>query len=181
MLQFHYCTNGFSHGISHLGDGILLFPALLSLPTCEVRDVKGGEMLRIGRSMNIRVGVIVHQVYHVTADVDEIRDDSIVHYHVSAEGKWVVVDRRHRRGRSSTNVGENSFTRSVRADASKIGIMQRWLSIFVEGGVLCSNAIIVEFCRCRRVPCHSKTIDIEEAVASCDLVLCGDLVWIVGY
>ena len=130
--------------------------------------------------MNIRVGVIVHKINHVTADVDEVRDDSIVHYHVSAKGEWVIVDRRHRRGRSSTNVGEDSFTRSVRADASEIGIMQRWLSILVKGRVLCSNAIIVEFCRCRRIPCQSKSIDIEEAVASCDLMFCGDLVWIVG-
>ena len=130
--------------------------------------------------MNIRIHVIVHQINHVTADVDEVRDDSIVHYHVSAKGKWVVVDRRHRRGSSSTNVGEDSFARSVRADTSKVGIMQRRLSIFVEGRVLCSNAIIVKFCRCRRIPCHSETIDIEEAVASCNLMLRCDLVWIVG-
>ena len=44
MLQFHYRSNGFSHSISHLLNGILLFPALLSLPVCEVRDVKGGEV-----------------------------------------------------------------------------------------------------------------------------------------
>lgn len=44
-LQFHYRANGLLHGILHLLDCVLLFPALLSLPFCEVRDVECGKVL----------------------------------------------------------------------------------------------------------------------------------------
>ena len=44
-LQFYYRTNGLSHGIAHLLDRVLLFPALLPFPVCEVRDIKRSKVL----------------------------------------------------------------------------------------------------------------------------------------
>ena len=76
-------------------------------------------------------------------------------------------------------MGEDSFTSCISADAAKIGVVKRWLSILVEGRVLHIYTIAVELCRRRRIPSHPKTIDIEEAVTSCDLMLCCDLVRVV--
>ena len=103
-----------------------------------------------------------------------------MHEGVSTKDKRMVVDRCHRRGCSSTNVGEDSFTGCICADAAKVGIMERGLRVLVEGGVLCRHTIAVELRRRRRIPGHPETINIEEAVAGRDLMLRCDLVWVVG-
>ena len=103
-----------------------------------------------------------------------------MHEGVLTENKRVVVHRCYRRGCSSTDVGEDGSTGCIRADAAKVGVVERGLSVLVERRMLGRRAIAVELCRRRRIPCQPKAIDIEEAVASCDLMLCCDLIWVVG-
>ena len=102
-----------------------------------------------------------------------------MHEGVSTEDKRMVVDRSNRGGCSSTNVSEDGFASCVCTDAAEVGVMERRLSVLVEARLLCSYTIAVELCRGRRVPSNPETIDIEEAVASCDLMRRGDLVWVV--
>ena len=129
--------------------------------------------------MNVRVSIIIYQVNHVTANSDEVRYDSIVHESMSAEDEGMVIDSCYRRSCSGTNVGEDGFTGCICADAAKVGVVKRGLSVLVEGRVLCVHTIVVEiFCR-RSIPRHSKPINIEKAVASGDLKLCCDFIWVV--
>ena len=103
-----------------------------------------------------------------------------MHGSVSTENEGMVVDRGHRRGCGSTNVGENRFIGCVCADASKVGVVERGLSVLVKGRVLRRHAITVETCCRCRILSHPITIDLEEAAASGDLMLYCDLVWVVG-
>ena len=103
-----------------------------------------------------------------------------MHESVSTENEGMIVDRGHRRGCGSTNVGEDRFTGCICADAPKVGVVERGLSVLVKGRVLRRYAITVEICCPRRIPSQPETIDIKEAVASGDLLLCCDLVWVVG-
>ena len=75
-----------------------------------------------------------------------------MHEGVTTEDKRVIVNRSHRGGRGSTNMGEDGFAGCVCTDAAKVGVMERRLSIFVERGVLCTYAIAVELCGCLRIP-----------------------------
>ena len=179
FLQFHYCANGLSHGISHLLDCVLLFPALAPLPICKVRDVECSKVLRVCRPMNIRINVIIHQVHHVTTDVDEVRNDSIVHEGVSTEDERMIVDHCHWCGSSSTNVREDGLTSRIRANASKAGVVERGLSVLIERRVLCRHTVAVEFfCGCG-IPSDPESINIEEAITCCDLMLCCDVIGVV--
>ena len=103
-----------------------------------------------------------------------------MHEGVSTEDEGMVVDRGHRRGCGSTNVGENRFTGCICADAPKVGVVERGLSILVKGRVVHRHAVTVETCCRRCIPSQPETIDIEEAVASGDLLLGCDFVWVVG-
>ena len=103
-----------------------------------------------------------------------------MHESVSTENEGMVVDRSHGRGCGSTNVSKDRFTGCICADASKVGVVERGLSVLVKGRVLRRHAITVEICCRRRIPSQPKTIDIKEPVASGDLMLCCDLVWVVG-
>ena len=103
-----------------------------------------------------------------------------MHECVSTENERMVVDRGHRCGCGSTNVGEDRFTGCICADAPKVGVVERGLSVLVKGRVLRRYAIIVEICCRRCIPSQPETIDVKEAVPSGDLMLCCDLVWVVG-
>lgn len=75
-----------------------------------------------------------------------------MHEGVTTEDKRVIVDRSHRGGRSSTDMGKDGFAGCVCTDAAKVGVMERRLSVFVEGRMLCTYTIAVEFCRGCRIP-----------------------------
>ena len=103
-----------------------------------------------------------------------------MHESVSTENEGMVVDRGHRRGCGSTNMGEDCFTGGICTNAPKVGVVERGLSVLVKGGVLGRHAITVEICCRCRIPSQAETIDVEEPVASGDLLLCCDLVWVMG-
>ena len=103
-----------------------------------------------------------------------------MHEGVSTENEGMVVHSGHRCGCGSTNVGEDRFTGCIRADAPKIGVVERGLSGLVKSRVLRRHAITVEICCRRRIPSQPETVHVKETVASGDLVLCCDLVWVVG-
>lgn len=127
---------------------------------------------------NIGVSVTIHWVDHVRADVEEVRNDSIVQEGVLAEDRRMVIDCCHKRGCSNPNMGEDGCTGYTCTDAAKADVIETGLCVLVEGRMLCSCTVTVEFCRGRLV-----TIDIQKAIASCDLVedillkyLCSELV-----
>ena len=91
----------------------------------------------------------------------------------------MIVDRRYWGGRCCTYVREDGFTCGVGAYAPEVCIMERRLSIFVKSRMF-GFAVIVKVPGGRGIPCHSKAIYIEQAVSSCDLLLCRYLIWIMG-
>ncbi len=97
-----------------------------------------------------------------------------------SEYERVIVHSSHRRGSRSADVGENSFARCIGTYAAEVGIVKWRLSVFVKCGALASNPSIVEVCCCRGVPGYTKTVDVEEAVTNSNLVLCSNLIGIVG-
>lgn len=102
-----------------------------------------------------------------------------MHKGVSTEDEGVVVDPSHRRSSGSTNVSKDCFAGSIGTDAAEIGIVERRLGILVESRMLASNAIVVEVCRGRSIPCYTKAINVEEAIASGNLMLCSDLIGVM--
>lgn len=79
-----------------------------------------------------------------------------------------------------TNVSKDGFAGCIGTDATKIRIMKGWLGIFVKRGMLAGNSIIIKFCCRRGIPRYTEAVDVEKAIASCDFMLCGNLIGIVG-
>ena len=103
-----------------------------------------------------------------------------MHKRVTPENKGMVVHPRHWCISRGTDVGKNGFARSICADASKIEVMKRRLRIFVKCRVRNRDAVSIEF-RCDGcVPSYTKSIDVEQSVASSDFLLRGDFVRVMG-
>lgn len=77
-------------------------------------------------------------------------------------------------------MSEDGFTGSVGTYAAEIGVVERRLSVFVDSGIFGCVAIVVEVGGGRSVPCYAEPVNVEQAVSSCDLMLCCHLIWVVG-
>ena len=92
----------------------------------------------------------------------------------------VVIYRHDWRSSGGADVSKDSFAGSVGTDTAEVRVMERWLGILVEGGMLSGIPISVEIFSSWRVPGYAKTINVKETVACGDLVLCGNFIWVMG-
>ena len=125
------------------------------------------------------VRLLAHSFAHLALDLDKIGNVAIVHDSVDSERKRMVVCRRDCGCGGSSNVCKYYFAGCIAADGAEIGVVERRLDCFVQrrvevwlygvGFVLGRRECSENIC----VPCHSKAIDVEEAVAGCDFSLGG--------
>ena len=92
----------------------------------------------------------------------------------------VVVHRHDGRSSGGANVSKDSFAGSIGTDTAEVRVMERWLGVFVEGGMLSGVPISIEILSSWRIPCYAKTINIKETVACGNLVFCGYFIWVMG-
>lgn len=98
---------------------------------------------------------------------------------MSAEDERVVVHCDDGSRCCSPNVGEDSFTRCVGADAAEVRIMEWWSVVLVKDRVFSTVAIMIEVCSGGCIPRYAEAVDIEEAITCCDFMLGCYLVWIM--
>ncbi len=118
---------------------------------------------------------------------------------MATEDKGVIVDRRCGGGGGGADVAEAGGGRGVGADGAEVEVVERGLGGAVEGGeegcelsvgVVVSGARVLVWVGVGvvgagegragvGVPCYADAVDVEEPVASGDLVLGGDVVGVV--
>ena len=86
-----------------------------------------------------------------------------------AKYEGMVVDGHHWRGTSRSDVGENICGVYILAEGMKDEVVTRWCNVLVE--CWSRTYLLAKFLLRASVPCDAEAIDVEHAVASCDLLL----------
>ncbi len=116
-------------------------------------------------------------VQHVTSDIEEVRDDPIVHDSMPAKGERVVVDWGYCCGSSRSNVRKACCCGGIATDAVEICIVCRRLAVLVSG--LSFAFTFTEIGSCIGVPRYSEAINVEQAIAHGNFGLGGRIARIV--
>ena len=177
FLQLHHRLHGLHQGRFHLCDRVPRLPGGGAPPGGEEGHVQGGEVLRVGRALEITVGGVVHAGAHVARDVHVVLEEAVVHEDMAAEGERVIVHRDHGGGGGCANVGEEGLGRGVGADVQEVAVVLRRLRRAVKEGSLTFAG--PELFPCGRVPRYAEAVDVEHTVPGRDLVLGGNVVRIM--
>ena len=182
LLQLHDRLHSFHQRGFHVRDGVLRFPGgralALSMAGGEEGHVQRGEVLRVSGALNIAVGGLVHEGAHIAGDVQVVLEEAVVHKDVAAEGERVVVDGDNCGGGGGADVGEQRLGRRICADVQEVAVVLRGLRRTVKERPLPGAG--PELFAGGRVPRYAEAVDVEHAVPRGDLVLGGDIVWIMG-
>lgn len=83
-----------------------------------------------------------------------------MHKRMATEDERVVIHSCDRRGSGSADVSENGFTGSIGTNATEVGIVEGWLSVFVESGMFGCDLLVEVQCG-RGIPGYAEAINVE--------------------
>jgi len=95
---------------------------------------QGANVLTVGATLNVGIGVMIQNVANGTSDQGEIRDCTIVHESEFSEYEGMVVDVSDGALRCSTDVSENTTGFGIGTDGTIVHVALGRLYSLVDGG-----------------------------------------------
>ena len=157
-------------GFLHLRDRILCFPRGGPLDPTVLRQeghVQRRHVLRVRSTAYMFKDILLKEGQQITLDVTKVRDDSIVHYCMSAKDEGMVIDFGDRGCSRCSYVSKAGRRRGIGTYAVEVVVVRRRLAVLVHRRS--ESFSFVKVLSGHGIPHNAKPIIVVESVPHVDL------------